>query len=103
MSVIVRGIEMPKNCALCNFRNAGETWCPFTLQGVRGNTIPEDCPLVPVPPHGRLIEADALTRAQGIHDFKYENGLMYVELGEVVSLIKAAPTIIPADKEEEHG
>ena len=99
MSVIVRGIEMPKNCALCKFRGAGETWCPFTLQEVPGNTIPEDCPLTPVPPHGDLIERDALTRAQGFRDYKYENGRMYVEVGEVVSLIKAAPTIIPAEEE----
>ena len=57
MSVIVRGIEMPKSCALCKFRGAGETWCPFTLQEVPGNTIPEDCPLSPVPPHGPLVDA----------------------------------------------
>jgi len=60
MSILIKGMEMPKNCALCKFRGAGETWCPFTLREVPGNTIPEDCPLVPVPPHGRLIDADEL-------------------------------------------
>ena len=55
---------------------------------------------LPPVPHGRLIDADALTRAQGLHDYKYENGLVYVRVCEVVSLINAAPTVIPAEEGE---
>lgn len=95
MSVIVRGVEMPKNCALCKFRGVGETWCPFTLQEVPGNTIPEDCPLSPVPEHGRLIDADA-TRVSFV--YAEETGDWSVpQMRTVLEIIDAAPTIIPAD------
>ena len=57
--------------------------------------------MVDIPPHGRLVDADALTREQGFRDYKYVNGLVYVSVCEVVGLINAAPTIIPADKERE--
>jgi hypothetical protein len=50
-----------------------------------------DCPLVPVPPHGRCIDADSLVM---------EN---YTQYGAIDALaleaIKAAPTIIPACEE----
>ena len=88
MSVIVRGIEMPKNCALCKFRGAGETWCPFTLQEVPGNTIPEDCPLGPVPPHGDLVERKAVLNTFSTH---MNRTMHYVTIRDTV------PTIIPAD------
>lgn len=105
MSVIVRGMEMPKNCALCKFRGAGETWCPFTLQEVPGNTIPEDCPLIPVPPHGRLIDADAL-RAKMYHEAfetdspmqRWDSGC-WIRYKTFERMEESAPTIIPAEEE----
>lgn len=96
MSVIVRGVEMPKNCALCKFRGAGETWCPFTLQEVPGNTIPEDCPLGPVPKHGRLIDADVLKPYMLNEHYKYR--LVY-DANEVANV----PTIIPAEPPKEEA
>lgn len=98
MSVFVRGLEMPKNCALCIFRAPGETWCPFTLQEVPGNTIPEDCPLVPVPPHGRLGDLDAL--AQLFKEKATEHGgVGGIMVAMAAGCIDAAPTIIPAEEE----
>ena len=98
MSVIVRGTEMPKNCALCKFRGAGETWCPFTSREVPGNTIPEDCPLGHVPPHGRLIDADAL--AQLFKEKATEHGgIGGIMVAMAAGCIDAAPTIIPAEEE----
>lgn len=97
MSVFVRGLEMPKNCALCIFRAPGETWCPFTLQEVPGNTIPEDCPLTPVPPHGRLIDADALEKEHMKR--AYENFRSYQFHVSATAWINEATTIIPAEEE----
>lgn len=70
MSVLIKGMEMPKSCDVCCFDLFVES-CPLY------NATPEDlvgitwikkarhryCPLVPVPPHGRCIDADALTDA----------------------------------------
>lgn len=107
MSVLIRGMEMPTNCEDCPLGDSlhcqvlpsvPALWAEYT-NAIREKRLHSDCPLTPVPPHGDLIERDALTRAQGFRDYKYENGRMYVEVGEVVSLIKAAPTIIPAEEE----
>ena len=46
MSLLIRGMEMPKNCFICPFKNL--------------EICDEDCPLIEVPPHGRLIDADAM-------------------------------------------
>ena len=70
MSVLIKGMEMPKNCDECRimvFEDTNcvpELFCGFPIvfkahpQGVGHR--PDYCPLVEVPPHGRLIDADAL-------------------------------------------
>ncbi|MEE1214246.1 MAG: hypothetical protein U0L04_04630 [Bacteroidaceae bacterium] len=69
MSILIKGMEMPKSCLECRLYN--DPWCMARNRnqwrtaynrppnGERQN----DCPLVPVPPHGRLIDADALIEA----------------------------------------
>lgn len=56
MVVLIRGMEMPKSCVDCNMPME---WCNKWI-GVEDGKRSEDCPFVPVPPHGRLIDADAL-------------------------------------------
>ena len=71
MSVLVKGMEMPEDCRNCPFEmyymNCGETKCRATGKILADfyKPIPfegraEECPLVEVPPHGRLIDADAM-------------------------------------------
>ena len=55
------------------------------------------CPLVPVPPHGRLIDADAL-KSDGFHMIVCYTGKMPYEY--TAMLIDDAPTIIPAEEGE---
>ena len=58
MSVYIKGMEMPKNCDSCMFSRRSIhniDWCVLTEED-----IPCACPLVPIPPHGRLIDADAI-------------------------------------------
>ena len=56
MSVLIRGMEMPKNCDTCFVRVIR---CKLYLHG-RKHRHP-DCPLVEVKePHGRLIDADEM-------------------------------------------
>ena len=60
MSVLIKGMEMPTSCRDC------PCFCEeyFYCRAKEGDDIglenrPKDCPLFTVPPHGRLIDADA--------------------------------------------
>ena len=66
MSVLIKGMEMPKSCESCPCKTAdafGGLGCQATgyipLRKVNQDR-PDNCPLVEIPPHGRLIDADAL-------------------------------------------
>ena len=90
MSVLIKGMEMPKSCSVC--RLFGEYGCSFIgpvgyalTRGERN----DDCPLVPVPPHGDLIDRDALM--SGVDD---GDDVMFVWA------ITDAPTIIEAEEGE---
>ena len=52
MSVYIKGFPLPNNCGACPLRLA---WCRERIYMV---TRPERCPLVPVPPHGALMDRD---------------------------------------------
>ena len=69
MSVLIKGMEMPKNCYQCRMVDSCQyLWKPYDLDDYsdlqnmieEGFTRADNCPLVEVPPHGRLIDADAL-------------------------------------------
>ena len=102
MSILIKGMEMPENCAECPCRMIGYTqdYCnvlgKFIDFAVGSEGRREDCPLVPVPPHGRLIDADALLASENQH-YEYHSDSFYVE----TRTIELAPTVIPADKDGE--
>lgn len=114
MSVIVKGMEMHKGCLSC-FVKAG--WCPAIRKRMEEASrsdrwIPEnyrhdDCPLVEVPPHGRLIDADELIAKQEedaeifMGSTNYGDKVRYDEAMNSVANIVNAPTVIPADKDGE--
>ena len=54
----------------------------------------DNCPLIPVPDHGRLIDADAILNEKGIGTQIAGWGKMFHE-----TVIEYAPTIIPTNKE----
>ena len=67
MSILIKGMEMPKNCMSCPFPSVGVDWYYCYCPGVDGkaydfeqsNTVPDDCPLVALPDHhGDLIDRD---------------------------------------------
>ena len=64
MSILIKGMDMPKNCGECPFYYYEYKECN-AIGGrmvFRNATPPTDCPLIELPPHGRLIDADALTQ-----------------------------------------
>lgn len=94
MSIIIKGIEMPTSCfdtvLLCNdgrvfmYKNGG--W-------VNSGTA------VPVQPHGRLIDVDALEQdAQKRLLMCNKNDDLFQKPYEIMRAIALAPTIIPAEE-----
>ncbi len=72
MGVDIKGMEMPKNCYKCRMVDSCQyLWKPYDLDDYsdlqnmveEGFTRADNCPLVEVQPHGRLIDADALIAA----------------------------------------
>lgn len=92
MSILIK-MEMPKNCEECNLESFCNLWVDakrmcgenFTdsKARVKATIRHPNCPLVELPPHGDLIDGDALIE-------EWDNGLM-----------DDAPTIIEAESEDE--
>ena len=61
MSILIKGMEMPKHCGECGIEWC-EKWKRLIIGGMSiAKTRPSDCPLIEIPDgHGRLIDADAL-------------------------------------------
>lgn len=62
MSVLIKGMKMPESCHQCVAGYGGFCFvCSAEDDGVcPDHGRPEWCPLVELPPHGRLIDADEL-------------------------------------------
>lgn len=62
MSVIIKGMNVPETCYKCHFSDwRYGAWYRAALQkhlGDVGKGRTSECPLVELPPHGRLIDAD---------------------------------------------
>ena len=106
MSVIVKGMEMPKNCAYCplsEYRNSsildckqiGTVGTAFRDNNVLKRRHP-NCPLIEVPtPHGRLIAEKTITEIR-YHD---ADGYHIVNGEQLCELEIDAETVIEAEGE----
>lgn len=95
MSILIKGVEMPreKKTTLTIFPDGRV----YENHGERLWGHGEDCipwKAVPVPPHGRLIDADALKK--NAYPFPCAIG---TEWAVTLRQINDAPTIIPASEE----
>ena len=107
MSVYVKGMQMPYICMSCEFcgyidnRYSYCTRLPMRGEVSIGEPRPEWCPLVGVPPHGRLIDADAMERlmsdiVQGdIRGYPYSDTLW----DTAFRWLDSQPTIITAGED----
>lgn len=118
MSVLIKGMEMPYTCLSCDFRKCAAgvgDYCTLTKKKqFRFKSRPSSCPLVPVPPHGRLIDADAFAaemikwqksaekrlREAKDHETAIRADAVLTTLCEMKLLFYAAPIIIPAEESE---
>lgn len=93
MSILIKGMKMPKNCESCSVAHLAECELWMTA-GYRQRH--KDCPLVEVPSHGRLVDADALKAtfcAECNHTITCEDCDIDYHIGRL------APTIIEAEGE----
>lgn len=103
MSTLIKGMEMPTSCYYCPFMCGSWGYSPPHKARciITGKDMPIDergvqhnqaCPLVPIPPHGRLIDADALYRTI---DATSEKTIGHTTFKETVLLdIRGMPTIL---------
>lgn len=100
MGILIKGMEMPTSCQSC-FANEYQT-CIFADKNASVNGKLLDCPLAPVPPHGRLIDADAFLRTiRPICDEDAYKGCTFETVKRLmIEHINNAPTIIEAEEGE---
>lgn len=99
MGIYIKGMEMPSDCVVCPFGwNGCNNQHDFVYMGDR----PPDCPLVPVPSHGRLIDADALEdrcSRQAKDEWNKSTGTNWgYAYATFESDVEDAPTVIPAEE-----
>ena len=76
MSVLIKGMEMPKNCAECDISQAYDirsTWCPLTFSTQTELKRQDNCPLIEVP--NPNINSDVLI--VGYQVMKKKDGIKY--------------------------
>lgn len=95
MSIVIKGMEMPKNCGECKFcrmtyTQYGEIFSAdctikdFPIKWSELDLRDGLCPLIELPPHGRLIDADDFFRS----------------FPELIPYEFATPTILEAEESE---
>lgn len=93
MGIYIKDMEMPRSCFYCQFQHKNTTECLITHKYYNWGltTPPSDCPLIELPPHGRLIDADMLTTVTEMVNGAFKT---YIEVFEV----EDAPTIIESEE-----
>ena len=107
MSILIK-MEMPArcdDCKLCKHIPIGEY--DINVECIPLNRLAndkgrrKDCPLIELPPHGRLIDADALHIQLIDKELdQLQPWTSFDDYREVVQMIDDAPTIIEAEREE---
>ena len=111
MSILIKGMEMPKSCNDCRFLE-GDTmdglchaanrwlddeefflWHQYPDSEDIDDSMPANCPLIELSPHGDLIDRDYLASIIGKLNLQWEYG---DGVSDCWNAIMTAPTIIPA-------
>ena len=117
MSVLIKGMEMPKTCEECDFCHWSNLHQTGRCDRCDDEPVCADfgtdykrvrarfCPLVEVPtPHGRLFDADELKKALDERFDEMRNMYPSIRFGPgwmlASSVIVHSPTVIEAEREE---
>ena len=108
--VLVKGMRMPENCAECQWEirrlPIGEHLCICSrthenIPDIYGKR-PEACPLVELPPYGRLIDSDAEIKAWeqtkiALRECNQERTFAFKEACIAIKVLSDAPTVLEAN------
>lgn len=113
MSVLIPGMKMPESCSVCKLSatmEQDELVCKLLNCYASDADRETECPLIEIPPHGRLIDADELMKKifgsslGGLEWFELvltkDKNELQTALFYLPIMFNSVPTIIPADKEE---
>ena len=105
MDILIKGMEMPKNCLSCPMKEHCQLFNALhfneRLKMLDESIRVDGCPLVALPSHGRLGDLDALKNS--VADMRMEKPLrngakQVIEIGELFGrIIDDAPTILEAN------
>ena len=96
MSVVIKGMQMPKNCTNCGLM------CALRHFNILNDNRPSNCPLVEIPEHhGQLIDRDALSLREKLklieeREIQIYGGVSW-SFAWCIAAIEDAPTIIEAE------
>jgi hypothetical protein len=116
MGVYIKDMEMPTSCPcellgdgydlICSFFGGVPRRVKEYYECCQNGTRPTWCPLAPVPPHGRLIDADALDASlKEMSEIEWNQNLFPVSWAYAFDAFRDIierdePTIIPAEEGE---
>ena len=109
MSVLIKGMEMPTNCCQCvvNMEVCKRGYRYLLAHPELYDKRADDCPLVEIPPHGRLIDADALRLLYDFSGYKPTGDMTEEEFDRLMcrlpvirAILDEAPTLIEAEEDE---
>lgn len=101
MGILIKGAEKPDHCLLCfAFRNG---ICAVAKKEViLSKGVQEWCPLVEIPPHGRLIDAYEVMKSikeDYCDSCQYKPTTCHdCHIGDVLFIIANAPTVIESEE-----
>jgi len=107
MSILIKGMEMPKSCWECKLTDKKQppkscifkSW--YTLSRDDKPSTCNWCPLIYIPPHGRLIDADVLLEEiYKLRMWLLENNMPGAEhwVTKTYQMVDEMPTIIEAEE-----
>lgn len=106
MSIIIKGMKMPTNCKTCPFvreefyNRSDNLFCTVTEKLIddQEHCVDSDCPLVEIPPHGRLIDADKARKDEKVFwDLDTTHRRYEDTVGEIFD---RQPTVIEAEESD---
>lgn len=108
MSILIKNMEMPSKGTfnIVHIYSDGRVAIPFWGKGMQ---VVQGIEAVPIPPHGRLIDADALRQTMYHEAFETDSPLQKWDSGCWIRykmferMEETAPTVIPAEPQEEEA
>ena len=91
MSILIKGMAMPKNCHQCFYFASG---CKCNKHN---NGRPSDCPLIELPPHGDLIDKGVLK----ISLLGEEYGTNFPTVfNQIIKVVNSVPVVVESEGED---